>query len=106
MTLTSAPKAHLVANDLVHGDLKDDQYFVGPAPAREVFLGDFGTAWRLLGVDGVPLRLANREDQLERRAGVGGYKVRRARQAGPEVGPTPKSQLRTSLLWLFSCWNA
>ena len=43
MTLTSAPKAHLVANDLVHGDLKDDQYFVGPAPAREVFLGDFGT---------------------------------------------------------------
>ena len=80
MTLTSTRKAHLVANDLVHGDLKDDQYFVGPAPAREVFLGDFGTAWRRLGADGRPLRLANREDQLERRAGVGGYKVRKLAQ--------------------------
>ena len=68
-------EAHLIANDLVHGDLKDDQYFVGPEPARRVFLGDFGTAWRLLGANGRPLRLANREDQLERRAGVGAYKA-------------------------------
>jgi serine/threonine protein kinase len=37
--------AHLQANDLVHGDLKDDQFFL--TETGSVVLGDFGTAWRL-----------------------------------------------------------
>lgn len=65
--------AHLQANDLVHGDLKDDQFFL--TETGSVVLGDFGTAWRVHDGDGRPLRLGSRDELLTRRAGVGHYKA-------------------------------
>ena len=56
---------HLRSNDLVHGDIKDDQFFLTESGA--VVLGDFGTAWRLVDEDGVALRLGGRNELLTRR---------------------------------------
>ena len=41
----------------------------------QVFLGDFGTAWQLVGEDGIPLQLGSRNELAERRAGVGRHKA-------------------------------
>ena len=46
-----------------------------PPPHHQVFLGDFGTAWRLVDEDGIPLRLGSRNELAERRAGVGRHKA-------------------------------
>ena len=59
---------HLISHDLVHGDIKDDQWFLDDA--GQIFLGDFGTAWKLTDEDGVQLRLQSRDELVDRRAGV------------------------------------
>ena len=64
---------HLISHDLVHGDIKDDQWFLDDA--GQIFLGDFGTAWKLTDADGVQLRLQSRDELVDRRAGVGHYKA-------------------------------
>ena len=46
---------HLIAADEIHGDIKDDNFFIDDDGG--VVLGDFGTAWALLDEDGVELRL-------------------------------------------------
>ena len=67
---------HLIANDLVHGDIKDDQFFLdGDHEEGKVVLGDFGSAWKLVDEDGVPLTLGSRNELPDRRAGVGRYKA-------------------------------
>eukprot|EP01044_Picomonas_judraskeda_P014711 COSAG03_NODE_2374_length_2829_cov_1.609890_1_plen_308_part_00 len=66
--------AHLHANNLVHGDIKDDQFFLVDASSA-IVLGDFGTAWKLVDADGVALRLGGRDELMTRRAGVGHYKA-------------------------------
>jgi serine/threonine protein kinase len=64
---------HLIAADKIHGDIKDDNFFIDDDGG--VVLGDFGTAWALLDEDGVELRLTSRNDLLEKRAGVGRHKA-------------------------------
>jgi serine/threonine protein kinase len=56
---------HLQGNDLVHGDIKDDQFFL--TESGSVVLGDFGTAWKLVDADGVALVLGGRDDLMTRR---------------------------------------
>ena len=65
---------HLISHDLVHGDIKDDQFFLADG-GDKVVLGDFGTAWKLVDADGVPAVLASRDELVDRRAGVGRYKA-------------------------------
>ena len=64
---------HLISHSLIHGDIKDDQFFLDQS--GQVVLGDFGTAWKLVDADGLELRLRSRDDLLERRAGVGPFKA-------------------------------
>jgi serine/threonine protein kinase len=56
---------HLLANDLIHGDIKDDQFFL--TAEGSVVLGDFGTAWKLIDDDGVAQQLGGRDELLTRR---------------------------------------
>jgi serine/threonine protein kinase len=56
---------HLLANDLIHGDIKDDQFFL--TAEGSVVLGDFGTAWKLVDEDGVAQRLGGRDELMTRR---------------------------------------
>jgi serine/threonine protein kinase len=65
---------HLISHDLVHGDIKDDQFFLADGGGK-VVLGDFGTAWKLVDEDGVPAVLGSRNELVDRRAGVGRYKA-------------------------------
>eukprot|EP01047_Picozoa_sp_COSAG01_P051677 COSAG01_NODE_5358_length_4312_cov_76.222882_2_plen_151_part_00 len=56
---------HLLANDLIHGDIKDDQFFL--TAEGSVVLGDFGTAWKLVDEDSVAQRLGGRDELMTRR---------------------------------------
>jgi serine/threonine protein kinase len=64
---------HLGRHHIVHGDIKDDQFFmVGDGTTGEVVLGDFGEAWSTIE-DGDRKRLGSRASILELRGGVGIY---------------------------------
>ena len=82
---------HLISNDLIHGDIKDDQWFL--AEGDEVFLGDFGTAWKLTDEDGVELPLGSRNELVDRRAGVGRYKAPEVRGRTQAHGHPPLRQV-------------
>ena len=108
---------HLIKNGAVHGDIKDDQWFLcdGFEQTAEVVLGDLGEAWRTVNADGSARQLVRAD--YERRAGVGVHKapeLREARQGEFSLG-TPLSQVYARaesftvgvmMYGLLDCWNA
>ena len=60
---------HLISNGMVHGDIKQDQFFLDKD--LNLVLGDFGCSWSTRGPDGTELRLDGQAALLEMRKGVG-----------------------------------
>ena len=80
---------HLLEQGVVHGDIKDDQFFLqysadGEADAKSVVLGDFGEAWRVGREDGSERLLHSPAELLEghRRCGSGPYRPPELRGRG------------------------
>ena len=66
--------AHLIDNDMVHGDVKLDQFFMDRRQEEDMLvLGDFGCAWDCRTRTGG--RLESRRAMEDIRAGVGLYKA-------------------------------